>query len=89
MRLLPCDGFQAKASEFRAPWMIFWVGFGLRVLVILIGHTYKVRVPMDHFGFGWEMGPDCALAGCWGRAMPILSTGFPGRRRGRHRCIRC
>jgi hypothetical protein len=36
--------------------MIFWVGFGLRVVVILVGHTYRVRVPMDHFGFGWEMG---------------------------------
>jgi hypothetical protein len=36
--------------------MIFWVGFGLRVAVILIGRTYRIRVPMDHFGFGWEMG---------------------------------
>jgi hypothetical protein len=36
--------------------MIFWVGFGLRVAVILIGHTYKIRVDQGHFNFGWEMG---------------------------------
>ena len=43
-------------TRFRAPWTIFWVGFALRVAAILIGHTYRIRVPMDHFGFGWEMG---------------------------------
>ncbi len=36
--------------------MIFWVGFALRVLVILIGHTYHLRTRIDHFEFGWEMG---------------------------------
>jgi len=41
---------------FRAAWPIFWVAFGVRVAVILVGHTYRIRVPMDHFGFGWEMG---------------------------------
>jgi hypothetical protein len=41
---------------FRAPAVIFWAGFLLRVATILIGHTYRIRVPMDHFGFGWEMG---------------------------------
>jgi hypothetical protein len=45
-----------KRARFRAPWIIFWVGFGLRVVVILVGHTYRIRVPIDHFGFGWEMG---------------------------------
>jgi hypothetical protein len=42
--------------RFRAPWAIFWVGLGLRLACILIGHTYRIRVPMNHFGFGWEMG---------------------------------
>ena len=42
--------------KFRAPWMIFWAGFGLRVAVILIGHTYRIRVDQGHFNFGWEMG---------------------------------
>jgi len=45
-----------RRDRFRAPWMIFWVGFGLRVAAILIGHTYRIRVPDHHFGFGWEMG---------------------------------
>ncbi len=41
---------------FRAPWMIFWVAFGLRVAVILVGHTYKVRVDQADFNFGFEAG---------------------------------
>ncbi len=45
-----------KQTRFRAPWMIFWVGFGLRVAVILIGHTYRIRLDQAHFNFGWEMG---------------------------------
>jgi hypothetical protein len=48
--------FKLTSNRFRAPWSLFWVGLTLRVLVILIGHTYRIRVPMDHFGFGWEMG---------------------------------
>lgn len=36
--------------------MIFAVGFVLRVLVILIGHTYRVSVDQGHFKFGFEMG---------------------------------
>ncbi len=43
-------------SRFRAPWAIFWVGLALRLVCILVGHTYRIRVPMNHFGFGWEMG---------------------------------
>jgi hypothetical protein len=44
------------ARRFRAPWAIFWVGLGLRLVCIVVGHTYRIRVPMNHFGFGWEMG---------------------------------
>jgi hypothetical protein len=43
-------------QRFRAPWIIFWVALGLRVAVILIGHTYKLRSEMDHFNFGFEAG---------------------------------
>lgn len=45
-----------QPRRFRAPWTIFWVALGLRLACIVIGHTYRIRVPMDHFGFGWEMG---------------------------------
>jgi hypothetical protein len=36
--------------------MIFWAAFLLRVLVIVIGHTYKIRSELDHFNFGFEAG---------------------------------
>ncbi len=32
------------------------MGLALRLACIVIGHTYRIRVPADHFGFGWEMG---------------------------------
>ncbi len=41
---------------FRAPASIFWVAFVLRVAVILIGHTYRIRVTDQHFDFGFEAG---------------------------------
>jgi len=41
---------------FRAPKAIFWTAFALRLAVILIGHTYKIRVDGDHFNFGFEAG---------------------------------
>lgn len=44
------------SSRFRAPWIIFWVAFGLRVACIAIGHTYRVRVIDNHFDFGFEAG---------------------------------
>jgi 4-amino-4-deoxy-L-arabinose transferase-like glycosyltransferase len=37
------------------PWMVA-IAFGIRVLCILLMHTYKVRTTEDNFGFGWEMG---------------------------------
>ncbi len=37
------------------PWMI-GIAFGIRVLCIIVMHTYKVRTTEDNFGFGWEMG---------------------------------
>ena len=47
---------QTTRPSFRAPRAIFWTAFGLRLAVILIGHTYKVRVDQQHFNFGFEAG---------------------------------
>jgi hypothetical protein len=38
------------------PRAIFWVAFGLRVLVVLAGHQYKIRVDQTNFNFGFEAG---------------------------------
>jgi hypothetical protein len=43
-------------SHFRAPWLVFWVGFAVRVLYMTLARTYHIRAYDDHFGFGWEMG---------------------------------
>jgi len=40
----------------RTPWAIFWVAFGLRVLVVLVGHLYKIRTDQANFNFGFEAG---------------------------------
>ena len=42
--------------SFRAPWVIFWTGFVLRLACILIGHTYRIRAFDDHFDYGFEAG---------------------------------
>jgi hypothetical protein len=36
--------------------VIFWVGFALRVVVILVGHTYRIRAEQGNFDFGFEAG---------------------------------
>ncbi len=36
--------------------LIVAVAFVLRILVILLGHTYRITPRRDHFQFGWEMG---------------------------------
>ena len=36
--------------------MIFAVGFALRVVVILVGHTYRIRTSQGDFDFGFEAG---------------------------------
>lgn len=41
---------------WQRPWVIFAVGFALRVLVILVGHTYRVRTDQANFNFGFEAG---------------------------------
>jgi hypothetical protein len=42
--------------NFHTPWVIFWVGFGLRIICIVVGRTYRVDSIGDHFRFGFEMG---------------------------------
>ena len=46
----------ADRTRFHAPWVIFWVGFGVRVAWILMGRTYRFPPLMDHFDYGWEVG---------------------------------
>ena len=55
----------AKRS-FRAPWIIFWAGFLLRVGYITIARTYRFSPFEDHFTFGYEMA----------RVARALVTGF-------------
>src|SRR5437899_706609 len=40
----------------RVQWRLFWVGFVVRVLYITLAHTYRIRLILDHFQFGWEVG---------------------------------
>jgi len=43
-------------NQFRAPWAIFWTGLALRLVVIVVGHTYRVNPADGHFQFGFEAG---------------------------------
>ena len=53
------DARSASASQDRwthSPlWMVL-IGFTLRVLYILIAHSYKFRANDENFSFGWEIG---------------------------------
>ena len=54
----------ATATRFARLWArirtsTFWmvaIGFTIRILAILLLHTYKFRSTDQNFGFGWEMG---------------------------------
>ncbi|MFC6645685.1 glycosyltransferase family 39 protein [Granulicella cerasi] len=41
---------------YERPRNLFWIGFVVRVLCIVIAHSYKVRVRDDHWEFGYEAG---------------------------------
>ena len=43
-------------KEFRAPWLVFWVAFAVRVLYLTLAHTYRIRPYDDHMLFGEEVG---------------------------------
>lgn len=47
---------ELQSNNRRALWQIFTAAFVVRVLYILLAHTFKVRPSDDHFEFGWEMG---------------------------------
>lgn len=68
----------SNSKAFRAPWIIFWAGFLVRVLVITLGHTYRIRTFQDHFQFGWEMGRVArALANGYGYSDPFVGHTGP------------
>ena len=67
-----------NSKNFRAPWIIFWTGFIVRVLYITLAHTYRIRLFQDHFQFGWEMGRIArALVTGYGYADPFVGHTGP------------
>lgn len=70
--------FAHPGTGFRAPTRIFWVGFVVRVLSILVAHTYRIRLLLDHFQFGWEVGRIArAVATGYGYADPFMGHSGP------------
>jgi hypothetical protein len=58
--------------------VIFWVGFALRVGVILLGHTYRIRTGQGNFDFGFEAGRIArSLATGQGYANPFNGVSGP------------
>jgi 4-amino-4-deoxy-L-arabinose transferase-like glycosyltransferase len=65
-------------TGFRAPARIFWVGLTVRVLYIAIAHTYRIRLLLDHFQFGWEAGRIArAVATGYGYSDPFMGHSGP------------
>jgi len=60
------DSTSPSTLSFQAPWLLFWIGFAVRVLYMTLAHTYRIRPFDDHFTFGWEMG----------RIARALNTGY-------------
>lgn len=57
---------------------MFWVAFLVRVLYMTVAQTWRIRVILDHFQFGWELGRiarSVALGG--GYADPFLGHTGP------------
>ncbi len=70
--------FTHPGTAFRAPMRIFWVGLIVRVLYILIAHTYRIRPLLDHFQFGWEAGRIArAVATGYGYSDPFMGHSGP------------
>jgi 4-amino-4-deoxy-L-arabinose transferase-like glycosyltransferase len=67
----------ARQKLFHSPAFIVLVALLLRLLVITVGHTYRITPRRDHFQFGWEMGRIArSLASGHGFANPTdLATG--------------
>ena len=69
----PVPRWQRIWARIRAslPWMVA-IAFGLRVLCILLMHTYKFRTNDQNFSIGWEMGRiGAALASGQGFSNPF------------------
>ena len=43
-------------ADRRVRWQMFGAALAVRLLYILLAHTFRVRPSDDHFEFGWEMG---------------------------------
>jgi hypothetical protein len=71
--------WRAKVREWiRTPWAIFWVAFALRVLVVLVGHQYRIRTDQANFNFGFEAGRIArSLASGPGYANPFNGVSGP------------
>src|ERR1700710_1246947 len=69
---------RAEDNPSRLPHRLFWVGLALRVAYIPLAHTYKIRLILDHFQFGWEMGRIArALVTGYGFANPFNGHSGP------------
>jgi 4-amino-4-deoxy-L-arabinose transferase-like glycosyltransferase len=68
----------ARRAIFRSPFWIAAIAVLLRVLWIVVGHTYKFKTADDNFGFGWEMGRiGASLAAGHGFSNPFASPTGP------------
>ena len=68
----------AEGVESHVARRMFWVALTVRVLYMTLAHTYRVRVLLDHFQFGWEMGRIArALATGYGYADPFNGHSGP------------
>ncbi len=67
-----------QQQDRRLRWQMFAAAFAVRVLYILLAHTFKVRPSDDHFEFGWEMGRiGRALATGYGYSNPFTGQTGP------------
>lgn len=72
------EWMRGDGDATRLPMRMFWVALVLRVLVMTVGHTYRMRVINEHFDFGWEMGRIArALATGYGYADPFNGHSGP------------
>ena len=67
-----------QISKFRAPAVLFWIALGIRILYMILAHTYRFTALEDHFHFGWEMGRIArALVEGYGYADPFAGHTGP------------
>jgi 4-amino-4-deoxy-L-arabinose transferase-like glycosyltransferase len=65
-------------DSFRAPRIIFWAAFLVRVVYIALAHSYRVNPINNHFEFGWETGRVAAsLASGHGYSSPFSGNTGP------------